>query len=706
VIAQRGLVLSAEQRSAVDAPSDSCFAITGAAGTGKSTALDERIARGRALYPSAQALVIPSPSRLDEYAIELLQAGGIEATLIDDVEAALLFASTCASLFTLEWEEFAQNQLDPEIPGLRSPERFLESAFRLIRRLRDADIDPEFFMARSLRGATEFYAKPPNFADPALLAATKDSYHDSLDVTGEELERQYRREIDLAKILTKLYQGYVELVESSGRMTGRDAVIAARNHLRDNASLAAQLRERHRFAFIDDAENLTSGELHLLAAIFGESLAGVTLCGDASSAISTTRKVDPELTFALAASRIELREQYRSPFALRLAGGRITKTLPANSALELHRAGTPREEAVFIAERVAAWLDEGTPPEEIAVLFRSVRDVELYEKALLDRNIPVLSVGDANLFTDRRVLDALALIWNVYDPFRHDWILRTLGNPAFGLADASLAILCAEPPDLQRPLFALDDEPAPTTRASRWDPKRDLRLGWNVIRGDQDGALTEDARGRVRRFRRLREEWVSAMHALPFEEFARTVWREGLAREGPADSARARAQQLVLQRLLTRLGAFLAQEPDATTLDVLEYAQRRTQSDLETCEGEMKGRFVRLSSICAARGLEFDRVVVASVRAGSFPLWHSPDAFLFSPRLGMVPKENAGDARASRTAKFSYYTFRAKLRERYNAQERRALMYALRRARKSVLVTASGPPTKGTTAPEFLEELR
>ena len=126
------------------------------------------------------------------------------------------------------------------------------------------------------------------------------------------------------------------------------------------------------------------------------------------------------------------------------------------------------------------------------------------KRALLDANIPVAISGDVNLFADRRALDALALLWNVYDPFRHEWLLRTLSGPAVGLSDASLAMLCGEPPDPQRPLFAFDDEPAPTTRASRWNPKRDLRLGWNVIRGEQDDALGADAAARVKRFRRLR----------------------------------------------------------------------------------------------------------------------------------------------------------------------------------------------------------
>jgi len=340
------------------------------------------------------------------------------------------------------------------------------------------------------------------------------------------------------------------------------------------------------------------------------------------------------------------------------------------------------------------------------VLLRSIRHAEAYEAALLDRDVNVVTGGDANVFADRRALDALALLWNVVDPFRHDWMLRTLANPALALSDASLALLCSEPPSPQTPLFVFDDDPAPTARATRWDPKRDLRLGWNVVRGEQDAALSHAARERLQRFRSLRERWLVALHEEPFERFARTVWRDGLAREGPAGSARAEAQQLVLERLLARLGAFSREAGGATTEEILEYARRRMTTDLEACEDDDGKHGVRLMSVEAARGREFDRVAVADVRAGAFPRWYVPDAFLFSPRLGMIPKENAGDARASRTAKFSYYIHRNKTNERYNARERELFAYALRRARDCALVTASEKPTRGIGAPEFLEELR
>lgn len=683
------LQLTSAQRRAVEAPYEPCLAILGAAGTGKSTALRERAARARGFYPDAEPLSIDSPRALDEYAGELLAAQGVAVTPTDDVDAELIFAKVCEPLFALQWEEFARKQLDPEVPGLLSPARFLGSAFRLIRRLRDADVDPPLFLSAALEGAAKFYAKPPNFADPALIAATKNKYRDSLVVTSNELVRQYRREVDLAKILAKLYEAYVELIGSGRAMTGRDAIVAAARLLRGNPALAQQLRNRHRLAFVDDAQELTPAQIRLLAAIFGPALDGVTLCGDPSSVLSGERRAQPEIAFALARSKAELREVHR------------------HAHRELSRVATPRDEAELVAQRVDDWLAQGLRPERICVLFRSVSSVGIFEEALLDRNIPLVVTGDLNIFTDRRALDALALLWNVYDPFRHDWMLRTLSNPALALCDASLAALCGEPPDPQRPLFTLSEEPSPTTRAARWNPARDLRLGWNVVRGENDDALSTDAAARIRHFRRLRDGWLETMKIADFETFARSVWREGLSREGETGSARARAQQIALQRLLTGLGEFLDRPAETALPEVLAYAQQRIESDLGAWAAfPDEGGFVALSSVEAVRGREFDNVIVARVQPGSFPRWYSPESFLFSLRYGMIPKDNVGEARATRTAKFTYYMYRAKAAQQYYQRERAAFAYAMRRARKNVLLTASGAPTRGVAAPELLEELR
>ncbi len=233
-----------------------------------------------------------------------------------------------------------------------------------------------------------------------------------------------------------------------------------------------------------------------------------------------------------------------------------------------------------------------------------------------------------------------------------------------------------------------------------------MRLGWNVLRGDQDARLNESARLRLQRFRSQRESWIALMHTAPFGDFVRTVWAEGLATDGMPDSARALAQQHVLRVLFDRLSGLRARHPGATLGDLLDDTEERARSDGEACAAPEDPRYVRALSVDAARGRSCAHGVIPDVRPGSFPRWYVPDAFLWSPKFGMIPRENAGGSRAARTAKFTYYLHASKARDAYNAQERRAFDYAVSRARTEVLVTASGHATRGITAPEFLEEFR
>ena len=690
------------RRLAIESTFESPLAITGAAGTGKTTALLARIERFAREYPSAPYRYLRHPAELADIALECLTASGRSVELIDDVEARAAFEHLALPLLELEWEEIVSGRVDPEVPGLRSPERFLDSAFRLIRKLRDAAIDAAAFLDGSLAAATAFYANPPNFASPELILATKDTYRDSLDVDGPELQRQYRREVDLVKVLAQLYAAYERHLETAPRITARDAILAATalRGIRSSQTL-----------FIDEAQEGTAAHRALLEALLGRGLRGLTLAGDPGSATGTFRGARPERMFEGIAA-IELREQFRSQpgieIACRQLAGSPEKTGAGGieESVVLYRPKTQHDEARYIAEVVRAAIDAGTPPHAIALVFRSTCDVHGYEAALERRDVPVAVYGDVNPYADRRALDALALLWNLWDPFAHDWMLRTLGGRRLALSDLTLAKLCAEPPDNQTALFAFDAEPAPTTRSGRWDPKRDLRLGWNVTRGDVDASLGEEARARLEEFRRQRQAWVAEMPGLSLDALARRVWNDALAADGPPGSARALSQQFVLQRLLRRLVSAARANPQATLGDLLTGAQERSESELESAYDEIAPGLVPLLNIDAARGKSFEIAIVPDARAGSFPRWYVPDSFIWSPKLGMIPKDNAGDARAARTAKFSYYMHRAKVRDAYNAEERRAFIYALRRARARVYVTAYDRATRGLTAPEFYEELR
>ena len=676
-----------EQREAIAAGFSESVEIAGPSRSGKTTSLRARAERFEREI-GKDYLFATHPCELLALACAALEAAETPVRIVDEIEARRLFRRVAQPLLDLDWPELKNGVIDPDVAALRMPDRFLEAAYRLIRKLRDGGVDPQTFLDRSLAGATEFYANPPNFAHAALIAATKDAYRDSLDVSPAELARQYRREIDLAKILHRLYATYTTAVQTNEALCESDAVALALDRMTERPQLAQAVRARFAHVFVDDMQEATGAQRALLDTIYGTPLRDVSFAGDAKAATSRFSGARPEIALAGATRTISLTHAAATP------------------ALTLHRATSQAEEAAFVAERVREELERGVPADEIAILFRTSADVQVYLDALLDRGIPAAAAGDVNVFTDRRALDALALLWNVWDPFRHEWLLRTLGGAAMALSDGSVATLCADPPDPQTALFAPDPEEAPTARISRWDPKRDVRLGWNVLRGETDISLNERARERIRRFRSLRAGWVDAMTSLPLAAFVRKVWSEGLAGEGPPGSARARAQQHVLRYLLRRLLMLQREQPGSTLGDLLEDVAERAQSDGESCDAVLEPGFVQLLNVDEARGRSFAFVAIPDARAGSFPRWYVPDAFLWSPKLGMIPRENAGAERASRTAKFSYYLYRTKARDAYNAQERCAFEYALSRARSSALVTAYGPATRGITAPEFLEELR
>jgi len=291
------------------------------------------------------------------------------------------------------------------------------------------------------------------------------------------------------------------------------------------------------------------------------------------------------------------------------------------------------------------------------------------------------------------------------DPFRHDFLIRTFEAPWMRLSDASIATLCGEARDPQPLLFELPGDEEDEARAGRWDRKRDLRLGRNVTRGDVDVDLSSDARKRLGAFRAARERWADLARTLGSGDLARTMLGESVLATLPA-SARGRFDAGLIARLLARIDAYERREPLATLHDFLLDVDRMRNIDAAPRPLERSDLdAVAVLDVEAAKGYEFDAVFVPDLHAGAWPRYYVPDAFLFMPKIGMIAKENVGDAASARTAKFTYALYRYKFREKYNDEERRAFYTAATRARKRLFVSAPGRATRGVSAPELLAEL-
>jgi len=747
-------VADANARRAVDAPADApLLAIKGPASSGKTETLARRYAALLARDPSiaVRDTIVTASSNsgaallrerirplLDaERAAELERDGryagaslaplafdllaehaaisGLSADLeaIDAFDAEEIFDRAIAPLFSAEWSDYLGPEIDPEIPGLRAPQRFATAVLRLIRKLRDAQISPDEFLAMSLRGATAFYANPPNLSSPSLLYATKDEHRPALAVDATERERQRLRELDLAKILAKMYRSYLDELVAYGCLTDTDAIAEATRLLSEHPAIARALRKRFRLAVVDDVHDLHTGEFRLLQVIFGKTLPGVSVAGDPDAATELFSGARPERIFAAAATTIALQANYDVPAQIAgvvraLLEPEQAHPVPTGDAMRLHRAGTPAAEAAFVADSIAELIREGASAARIAVVHRSARCLGVYEDALIDRNVPIGLTGDAALFARHDTLDALALLWSTVDPFRHAWLLRVLQMPFLRLSDASLAVLCGEPASTQALLFEDLPQTEETDGSRRWDRRRDMRLGTNVVRGDRDVDLTEEARERVVAFRARRLQWQSLVRSADATVAARSILGDGGIFEPRPDEtpARTRRRRAVVTRLLAVISRYAERYPTDDLAGALAYCGRIAQSEDGPAFSVDTDDAVVVGSIDRIKSRRFDHVFVVDVRAGSFPPYYVPDAFLFSPTYGMIPKDSVGEAVTARTAKFTWYQHHSKLRDTYGREDRRVLAAALARANVTATVSASGRPTRGIGAPEFLTELQ
>ena len=702
--ATAGIALDDAQRRAVDFPLEDFLAITGPAGSGKTSALELRAARAA----GAGSVWVAAPSfrsaQFGELALEIVGSlGRCDVELIPDVRAAHIFEEVGAQLFSLDWTEFVSAEIDPEITGLRAPERFSSAAFRLIKRLRGALISPDEFRRLCLKAATEFYAKPPNFADAKLITETPAKYRDSLRVDPAELRRQRERELDLVKILARLYGSYVESLVGRGCLTGTDAIYEATRLLREGGTFSAPS-----FAFVDDAQDLIEAEIAFLRALYGERLERVTLAGDRRQATRTFAGARGDALLDGASNAIELTGAYRG--AIRdVVSGLLEQKASAlanpTSAIEIFRAVDADDEGRYVAAKAARLIREGIAPERIAVVMRNLHAGLGLIEALLVRGVPVDVGGAASLFDFPAVQDALAALWALTDPYRHEWLLRNLEAPWLALSDASIAKLCAEPADVQEPLFEFTE--ADDTGRARWDRRRELRLAWNVTHGDVDAELSDEARRRVVAFRAALLRWQGWERKLGLWELARAIFDETLL-PAASDDPRGRFDRALVERLLDVIAAYERREPLDDLEDFLRYVELVAEADTDLLAiGPRDPSAVLVLDVEAAKGREFDHVFVVGAQAGCFPQYYVPDAFLFTPKRGIIPKENVGDnARAARTAKFTYISYALRLRDRFIEQERRAFYCAATRAREKLYVSASGRVTRGFGAPELLEELK
>nr|WP_246158376.1 ATP-dependent DNA helicase [Catellatospora sichuanensis] len=492
-----------------------------------------------------------------------------------------------------------------------------------------------------------------------------------------------------------------------------ELVRAATAMLRRDPELLAAERSRLSAVYVDELADTDPAQVELLQLIAGGL--PLTAFADPDSSTYAFRGADPQIVRTFGelfpgTAQVVLATTHRAAPAVRAATARIARRLPGH----LPVVPTPRQEqstpgaaepaddpdvgvevvalrsrvseAAFVAHRLRrAHLVDGVPFSRMAVIMRSTNaQLPAYERALRQAGVPTKVLAeDLPLHQQPAVKPLLTL-------------LRCALRPELLTEESAVALL-------HSPLGGAD----PMAERRLRQGLRALAVAGGDTRGS--GELLVEALRDPAELAALDRRWASPATRIAMllataretagrprataEEVLWSVWRASGLAERWASVATAPAMGLDQQRraeaadrdldaimvLFDAAARFTDRLPGARIDTFLEHvADQQLPADSLAASGD-RGEAVRLLTAHAAKGLEWDVVVVAGVQEGVWPDLRLRGSLLGSEQLvDEVAQRAQPGAKAQRVAQTAALL----------TEERRLFYVAATRARRRLVVTA------------------
>ncbi len=554
--------------------------------------------------------------------------------------------------------------------------------------------------------------------------------------------------LDARLALLPLVRDYADAKRSHGAMDYGDQVAVAARLARDHPEVGEIERGRFDAVLLDEYQDTGEAQRVLLRALYGQGHA-VTAVGDPRQSIYGWRGAsagnlerflddfsaapgtgaDPDTaTDAVVAGASRLTVSFRNGEGVLAAANLVADGIPLRAAdAEAHlRPGPAREgrgrlvtalhetvqdEAGWIAERIAAL---GAPARggqqvewgKVAVLARKRSHFARIEAALRERGVPCEVVGLGGLLLEPEVVDVVSTLRVLADPTAGAALLRLLTGPRWRVGPRDLDALGRRARRLavgtRRPSAAA---PEAVEGGIPADPEYDAVDERSLVDALDDlGDATAYSPEGHRRMSALRDELrrLRRLTAASLPDLVMAVVRaldldvELAARPGvrPGDAL------LDVDRLVEVAEEFGSSGEDPGLLAFLAYLDAALEQErgLEVEIAEPDASRVQLMTVHAAKGLEWDVVVVAGLTKTVFPVANQPVAD-WTKQVSTLPFPLRGDRSELPVLRWDAATdqveardllleFRESCKARGAVEERRLAYVAVTRARD--LLVCSG----------------
>ncbi|MAC25609.1 MAG: ATP-dependent DNA helicase PcrA [Sandaracinus sp.] len=413
------------------------------------------------------------------------------------------------------------------------------------------------------------------------------------------------------EIVQRVYALYDEKMRAAGALDFGDLIYRLVVALEMDDALREELAGRFRYVLVDEFQDTNHAQFRLVKAL-GSVHGNLCVVGDDDQSIYRWRGADRRNILDFRSTWpgtriIKLEQNYRSTQRiLRVAHAVIRRNLerepkqmwtenPEGDPVLVVRTEDERDEGRMVVRGAMELRQKGEPLREIAVFYRTHAQSRVIEEALRQANLPYRIVGGVRFYDRAEVKDLLAYLRVLHNPDDDVSLLRIINTPTRGIGKTTISRL-------------LDD--AAEAGTGVWGAVRDA---------DESRRLGAGAKKKVRAFRELMEKLRDEAFHLPLADLGGAVLEDTgyLQVLKNDDSPEADARLENLQELVGSMQFFASEREEADLASFLE--EVTLQSDVGEDDGGEEDKLT-LMTVHAAKGLEFDTVMVTGLEEGMFPM--------------------------------------------------------------------------------------
>lgn len=191
--------------------------------------------------------------------------------------------------------------------------------------------------------------------------------------------------------------------------------------------IAAQIRRQYSVFVVDEYQDVSALQQHLLSLWLGKRN-DICVVGDVAQTIYSFAGADPKYLVDFAsqypgAHEVELHRDYRSTPQIVAVANQVVKQAaglqgavhlvsqrPSGEAVQFRTFSSDEAEAQFVTSQVKKLQENGVAPSDIAVLYRTNAQSEIYEKMLSEAGISAQVHGGKRFFERAEIKEAVVLL--------------------------------------------------------------------------------------------------------------------------------------------------------------------------------------------------------------------------------------------------------------------------------------------------------